>query len=222
MSNIITWLPDNKVEIETPSVKTSDSAINEVTRKIIGEYSAEYNLPYTQNAITVRMIKNINTIRYESEIPQKKGHKSIWAFDGKKTRVLHEHINLTDGAIVTEGKIYEGYKSPYLHYFDPALMGYSIPKGISDSCVINRLSDGRLSIINQMDNYKNELVTSNSENRIIVTHDMQKGAARKILKINRTIKVGNLILPSDIEKIDFDGHGNPKILFISRTLIMKS
>ena len=209
-SSISNTLSDNKVEIELPNVKTVDSSGHTVNASTTGEYSSVYNLPCTRNAVRVTMVRSDKIIYYKQENLDKEGHDTIWAFDGKKTKFLHQ--GRTKRKIVNEGAIYDGYKKIY-DLMDPSLMGHFTPAGKSDAYDIVDLPDKNISISMKQKDFKKELILTPGEDSIILSHVMEKGNARRSLNINKTAKVGNLILPAEIEKKRIQDSGNPGVFF---------
>jgi hypothetical protein len=207
---IVEILPDNKAKVEKPN--STIVRPGEETEKTIMDYSMEYQLPFKKNIENGILLMFKDRYRFERWDPETEVGHLIEVYDGKDTRILINTYRIdATNEIKKEGKIYRGQMKSIAYKFNP-LMAWAPKDWPPDSYTMEKQKDEKLLFKSIKENKKYEALIS-PKNFMFLSSILEKGRAKKVFRVNQTVNAQDLIFPSDLEEMKYNGEGTPEYFF---------
>jgi len=207
---ILEILPDNKAKIQVSN--SGNDAAGDETEITIMDYSPEYQIPYKEHEENVLIYMFQERYYYERWDPQNNdvGHY-IEAYDGKDSMIMNTFVIANTGEKKREGKIYPGTRKSIAVKFNP-LMAWGVKDWPSESFTISNRDDGKIKIEYNKENQKFISLLS-PRNYMFLSTCIEKPNFKMEMRVNNTVDINDMSLPSDIEQLKFNHEGKPEYIF---------
>lgn len=202
---ILKMLPDNKVEIviSDNTSKGEDSK----PKTLITEFSEKFNLPYTVTKKNISIIRSKKCVRLEEDILGNSRSGIIEVYDGKDTKLFkHSTLTSVDGKKTIEtkyGQIFPDREENKIYRFYPFDL-WPVEE-FKPTYPLEQSDDGLFKIKIDDNSGTFEFMLSPSDNYMKRSHHISRDKYSEELKVNKTVNIGNLVLPADVEINQYKG-----------------
>lgn len=202
---ILKKLPNNKVEVIISDYTSMGDDNKPAT--LIADFSEKYNLPYTVTKKNITIIRSKKCVRLEEDIIGNTSSGIIEVYDGKDTKLFkHDTLKSVDGKKTIEtkfGQIFLGREENKINRFYP--FDLWLVRELKPESALVKSEEGLFKIKIDDDSGTYEFALSPSDNYMKRSHHISRDKYSEDLIVNKTVKIGNLVLPADVEINQYRG-----------------